>query len=60
MKNILRHSIDWVSIKLNAICLIGLIGTSNIVVIFTILATITTVIYNCIKIYQELKIIKKK
>lgn len=59
MKTILHNSIDWVSIKLNAICLLGLIGTSNLIAIFTLIATMTTIIYNGIRIYKEIKHPKK-
>jgi len=55
MKNLLHNSIDWMSIKLNAICLIGLIATSNLLTIFTLVATITTILYNAIRIYKEIK-----
>lgn len=60
MKSILNNSVDWVSIKLNAICLIGLIATSNFISIFTLAATITTIVYNAVRIYKELKQNKKK
>lgn len=55
MKTILNNSVDWVSIKLNAICFIGLIATSNLLSIFTLIATVTTILYNAIRIYKEIK-----
>jgi len=60
MKTILNNSVDWVSIKLNAICLIGLIATSNLLSIFTLIATVTTILYNAIRIYKEIKENKSK
>lgn len=59
MKHILNNSVDWLSIKLNAICLIGLVATSNLLSTLTIIATITTITYNAIKIYKEVKSEKK-
>jgi hypothetical protein len=56
----MKHSIDWLSIKLNAVCLLGLISTNMIAYTFTILATLTTIVYNVIKITQELKTKKPK
>ncbi len=52
--------IDWMSIKLNAICFIGLIHPTMVTYTLTIAATITTIAYNVIKIYKELKIKKTK
>jgi len=60
MKTIINNSVDWVSIKLNAICLIGLIATSNLLSIFTLIATVTTILYNAIRIYKEIKENKSK
>lgn len=59
MKTILNSAIDWVSIKLNAVCLIGLFTGSQLIYNLTAIATITTIIYNSIKIYKELKTQKK-
>lgn len=55
MKNIISNSIDWLSIKLNAVCLIGLFNGDLISFTLTILATLTTIIYNVLKIKKELK-----
>ena len=56
----MKHSIDWLSIKLNALCFLGLISANMIAYTFTILATLTTIVYNVIKITQELKTKKRR
>lgn len=56
----MKHTIDWMSIKLNAICFLGLIHPNMITYTCTILATLTTVVYNIIKIHQEIKKKRKK
>lgn len=56
----MKHSIDWLSIKLNALCFLGLIHPNMIAYSFTIAATLTTIVYNVIKIHQELKTKKSK
>lgn len=57
-RQILQNSIDWFSIKLNVVCLIGFTAKSDIIWGLTILATLTTIIYNSIKIYREFKKLK--
>lgn len=52
--------IDWMSIKLNAICFLGLIHPNMITYTLTIFATLTTIAYNLIKIRKELKTHKSK
>jgi len=54
----MQNSIDWFSIKLNIVCLIGFTAKSDIIWALTIMATLTTIIYNSIKIYREFKKIK--
>lgn len=54
----IQEAIDWTSIKLNAVCLLGFISGSTLIVFLTGVATASTIIYNAIKIYQEIK--KKK
>lgn len=56
----MKHMIDWMSIKLNAICFIGLIHPNMVTFSLTILATITTIVYNAIRIKKELKTYKRK
>ena len=53
MKNLVQHGVDWVSIKLNLVCFVGILAQSQLLNTFTILATITTITYNLIKIYKE-------
>jgi len=60
MKTILKGAIDWVSVKLNAVCLIGLFTGSKLIYTLTAVATATTIIYNSIRIFKELKTHKKK
>lgn len=55
MKDIINNSIDWFSIKLNAVCLLGLFNGDLISFALTVLATITTITYNVLKIKKELK-----
>jgi uncharacterized membrane protein YuzA (DUF378 family) len=55
MKDIINNSIDWVSIKLNAVCLLGLFNGDLISFALTVLATLTTIAYNVLKIKKELK-----
>jgi len=43
------------SIKLNAICLLGLISGDVLLLNLTMVATATTILYNGIKIYKEIK-----
>ena len=57
-RQIMQNSIDWFSIKLNIVCLIGFTAKSDIIWALTIMATLTTIIYNSIKIYREFKKIK--
>ena len=55
MRNILIHSIDWLSIKLNVVCMLGfMLGDSSLNNLIS-LGTVTTIVYNTIKIYQALK-----
>jgi hypothetical protein len=56
----MKHMIDWMSIKLNAICFIGLIHPNMITYTLTIFATVTTIAYNVIKISKEFKTRKRK
>lgn len=55
MKTIYDHTIDWLSIKLNAVCFLGFLTGSTFIASLTIIATITTIIYNSIRIFKELK-----
>jgi hypothetical protein len=52
---IITDAVDWVSIKLNAVCLIGLISGSNLIIGLTAIATLSTILYNSIRIYKLLK-----
>jgi len=55
MKTMLNHTIDWMSIKLNAVCLLGFFTGSTIIATLSVIATFTTIIYNAIRIVKELK-----
>lgn len=50
------HSIDWLSVKLNvlSVTILAITG-SELATIFAIIATATTIAYNGIRIYKELK-----
>ena len=54
MKEIISNAIDWTSIKMNAICTIGLITNDVFVKDLVILATMSTIIYNSINIGKEI------
>ena len=55
MKQIFSHAIDWTSIKLNAVCLLGFISGSHLAVVLAVAASISTIVYNGIRIYKESK-----
>ena len=55
LKTLFGNSVDWLSIKLNAVCLVGFFSGSSVMATLTIMATITTITYNSIKIYNEIK-----
>jgi len=59
MKTLLLNSIDWVSIKLNAVSLLGLFSGEATLVAFAAIATGTTIIYNAIRIFKEIRNFKK-
>jgi hypothetical protein len=59
-REIIQNSIDWVSVKLNMVCLIGFTAKSDIIWGLTILATLTTIIYNSIRIYREFHKLKPR
>lgn len=60
MKEILIKSIDWTSIKLNAVCSLGLISTDAFTRNLIIIATLSTIIYNGINIAKEIIKFKNK
>lgn len=54
MRSVLVHSIDWLSIKLNVVCMLGfMLGDSSLNNLIA-LGTVSTIVYNAIKIYQAL------
>ena len=55
MKSLYSNAIDWLSIKLNAICLVGFFTGSQAIATLTVITTLTTIIYNSIRIYKEIK-----
>jgi len=55
MRNVIVHSIDWLSIKLNVVCMLGFMLGDNSLNNLIALGTFSTIVYNTIKIYQTLK-----
>jgi hypothetical protein len=60
MKEIITKSIDWTSIKLNAVCSLGLMTTDQLTRNLIIIATLSTIIYNGINITKEIIKYKNK
>jgi len=54
MRQIFLNAIDWTSVKMNAICTIGLITNDVFVRDLVIAATMSTLIYNGINIVKEI------
>ena len=54
-KQILQ-AVDWTSIRLNAIALLGFISKDDIIFFLTCIATISTIVYNMIKIKKVLSL----
>jgi hypothetical protein len=54
MRNVIVHSIDWLSIKLNVVCMLGFMLGDNSLNNLIALGTLSTIVYNGIKIYQVL------
>ena len=59
MKDVLQSAIDWTSIKLNVVCSIGFLLDNSILQALAALATLSTLIYNSLKIYSFFKNKKK-
>lgn len=59
MKTLYSSTIDWLSIKLNAVCLLGFFTGNSTIATLTAIATVTTILYNSIRIYKEFKNPKK-
>jgi hypothetical protein len=59
MKNVLQSAIDWTSIKLNVVCSIGFLLDNAVLQVLAALATLSTLIYNSLKIYSFFKNKKK-
>jgi hypothetical protein len=56
MKEILYSSIDWLSIKLNGACIaLAFITGEGWLKALAAIATISTIVYNSIRIYKEFK-----
>lgn len=55
LKTFFGNSIDWLSIKLNAVCLVGFFAGSSVMATLTIMATLTTITYNSVRIYKEIR-----
>ena len=59
MKQVLQSAIDWTSIKLNVICSIGFLLDNSVLQVLAALATLSTLVYNSLKIYSFFKNKKK-
>lgn len=55
MRQVYLNAIDWMSVKLNAVCLLGFLTDDGLITALTGLATVTTIAYNGIRIYKEIK-----
>jgi hypothetical protein len=55
MKSIILGSIDWISVRLGSVCAFAVIIPVGIIQIGSVLAIISTLTYNGIRIYKELK-----
>lgn len=56
MKDLLLSSIDWRSVKLNGVAILLAIPTwATVLAWLAAVATISTIVYNGIRIYKELK-----
>lgn len=56
MRETIIHAIDWTSIKLNGVALgFAVITWSKVIMIFTLASLATTIFYNLIRIYKEIK-----
>jgi NADH:ubiquinone oxidoreductase subunit F (NADH-binding) len=60
MKQIIKDAIDWTSVKLNVIASIGFLTQDSLIRNLTIFATLTTIIYNGFRIFNEIKKLKNK
>lgn len=60
MREIITKAIDWTSIKLNAVCSLGLMTTDQFTRNLIIIATLSTIIYNGINITKEIIKFKNK
>lgn len=61
MLGIIYHAVDGLSLKLTGICYVPLmINASTLTLWMAGLATLSTIIYNSIRIYKELKNKKEK
>lgn len=56
----IKNAVDWTSVKLNGVSLLGLFTGSEILIFFSCLTTASTFLYNGIRIYKELKNKNKK
>lgn len=59
-RHLYMNAIDWVSVKLNAICFLSFLSDSGFLKALGGIATFTTILYNSIKIYKETKKSKRK
>lgn len=55
---IIKECIDWTSIRLNLVSIIGFISQDEIIFGLSVIATSSTILYNGINIYKH--ITKKK
>jgi hypothetical protein len=59
MKHLLLDAIDWNSVKLGGISLLGFISGGVILAALSTIAVVSTIVSNSIRIYKEFKEKKK-
>ena len=55
MWHIIQQAIDWTSVELNAPCLLLFITGNHFLIGIAAVASISTIVYNGMRIYKELK-----
>lgn len=55
IKDIIYNAIDWTSVKLSIFPLLGIFAGSTLLQVLSGIGVLSTVIYNGIRIYKELK-----
>ncbi len=52
---ILDHAIDWTSVKISSLTLLGIFSGVTVLQVLSAIGIATTILYNGIRIYKELK-----